>query len=112
GKVALVTGSSGGIGGAISIQFAKHGAKVVITGHEAGDVAKMVDQIEKITGKRPLALVGDLAQDSFAEKLVRDTVAEYGRIDVLVNNAGRLCPDGTFNEPELMAKYDQLMALN
>src|SRR5690606_25272895 len=89
GKVALITGSSSGIGAAVAIQFAQCGAKVVITGHVAADVDQMVAQIEKISNEKPLSLVGSLVDDAFAEKLVQETVARYNRIDVLVNNAGR-----------------------
>lgn len=74
GKVALLTGSSGGIGGAVALQFAQCGAQVVITGHLQGDVDAMVSKITQITGQAPLALVGDITQDSFAEKLVNETV--------------------------------------
>lgn len=85
---------------------------MVITGHLEADVQKMVAQIKAITGEVPLSLVGDLTDDAFAASLVSRTVAEYGRIDVLMNNAGRLCAGGSFNDEQLLEKYDLLMNLN
>ena len=111
-KLFLNVGSSGGIGGAVAIQFAKCHAKVVITGHLEADVEKMVTAVEAISGEKPLALVGDLTSDAFAARLVSETVAKYGRIDVLFNNAGRLCPGGSFLDPALLEQFDLLMSLN
>ena len=111
-KVALITGSSSGIGAAAAKQFAESGAKVVITGHEQEGVERMVKKIEQISGEKPLSLVGDITDDLFAEHLVNETVSRYGQIDVLFNNAGSGCVDGTFNDPQLMDKYDLMMNLN
>lgn len=107
-KVVLITGSSSGnflkfytknncvvfkgIGAACAKLFAKHGAKVVICGFETDEVEQMVQQIKTITGEKPFSMAGNLTEDGFAEKLVKGTIDHYGRLDILLNNAGKfLC---------------------
>ncbi|MBR5354874.1 MAG: 3-oxoacyl-[Alphaproteobacteria bacterium] len=80
GKVVLITGATGGIGGAIAQQMKNAGATVVVTGRDAEKLTKFDDSFIKIQS--------DLATDGAAEKLIADTIEKAGRIDVLVNNAG------------------------
>ena len=80
GKVVLITGATGGIGGAIAQQMKNVGATVVVTGRDAEKLTKFDDSFIKIQS--------DLATDGAAEKLIADTIEKAGRIDVLVNNAG------------------------
>ena len=87
GKVALVTGGDSGIGRAVAIGFAKEGADVVISWlSETEDAAETVGLIEQ-AGRRALSVPGDIGQPDFARELVRQAVSEFGRIDILVNNA-------------------------
>lgn len=87
GKVAIVTGADSGIGAAVAIAFAKEGADVVVTDYEnKEDAAKLRTRIEEIRGK-VLWLTGDVGDESFAKEVIEKTVAEYGSIDILVNNA-------------------------
>jgi len=87
GKVALVTGGDSGIGRAVAIGFAKEGADVVITWlTEREDAAETAGLIEQ-AGRRALSIPGDIGSPDFCHELVRQTVAEFGRIDILVNNA-------------------------
>ncbi|WP_313518149.1 SDR family oxidoreductase [Pseudomonas sp.] len=87
GKTALITGADSGIGRAVAIAFAREGANVAIgylDEHEdARDTARLVEQ----AGRRALLLPGDLAEREHCLQLVAKTVAEFGGIDVLVNNA-------------------------
>lgn len=95
GKVALVTGGDSGIGRAVAIGFAKEGADVVISWlSETEDAAETVGLIEQ-AGRRALSVPGDIGQPDFARELVRQAVSEFGRIDILVNNAAEqhLCDD-------------------
>jgi glucose 1-dehydrogenase len=88
GKVAIVTGASSGIGYAIAQLFAKHGAAVAINYFAYSDDAKkLVAEIEA-GGGRALALEGDVSNAQDVEALVATTVETFGRLDVLVNNAG------------------------
>jgi NAD(P)-dependent dehydrogenase (short-subunit alcohol dehydrogenase family) len=87
GKVALISGGDSGIGRAVAIGFAKEGADVAITWlneHEdAADTARLIEA----EGQRTLSIPGDIGNRDFAPELVRQVVAEFGRIDILVNNA-------------------------
>ena len=79
-KVVLITGATGGIGGAIATQMKAAGATVVVTGRNADKLSAFDDSYIKIAA--------DLSENGAAEKLIADTIERAGRIDVLVNNAG------------------------
>lgn len=86
-KVALVTGGDSGIGRAVSVLFAHEGAKLAIVYKEeetdARDTADLIEQ----EGGEALLIKGDVGKKAFCEKAVEKTLARFGRIDVLVNNA-------------------------
>ncbi len=87
-QVALVTGGSRGIGRAISLKLAALGANVVVNYASNADAAKqVVDQIESL-GVKALALGFDVAEESQVQDAVKEIVKEFGRIDILINNAG------------------------
>jgi len=79
-KVVLITGATGGIGGAIAQQMKNAGATVVVTGRNLEKLSSFDDSFVKIQS--------DLSVDGAAEKLIADTIEKAGRIDVLINNAG------------------------
>lgn len=79
-KVVLITGATGGIGGAIATQMKAAGATVVVTGRSLEKLSAFDDSFIKIQS--------DLSADGAAEKLIADTIEKAGRIDVLINNAG------------------------
>jgi len=87
GKVALVTGASSGIGEATAVELAKAGATVAISARRADRLSGLVKRIEDEGGKA-LALAGDMTVEAEAIKAVEDTVAQLGRIDILINSAG------------------------
>lgn len=88
GKVALVTGASRGIGKAVAEILAEHGASVAVNYvHDAESAANVVASI-KSRGGKALAIQADVSKVTEAEKLVKETVEQFGRIDFLVCNAG------------------------
>jgi len=84
GRSALVSGASGGIGGAIARALHRQGAQVAVTGTRTAVLAGLVEEL----GERAHALAADLADPAAPDRLVRDAEAALGRIDILVNNAG------------------------
>jgi len=100
GKVALVTGSSRGVGKAIALAYAREGASIVVnytSNKEAGE--EVVAAIEEM-GSRAILLKADVAKGVEAESLVQAAIKEFGRLDILVNNAG-------FTRPSMMLKMTE-----
>lgn len=87
GKVAIVTGAGTGIGRAISFLFAREGAKVAVTDIDVGAAEATVAEIAE-TGVSALAIEADVTEAAGVENMMRATVAAYGHLDVLINNAG------------------------
>jgi NAD(P)-dependent dehydrogenase (short-subunit alcohol dehydrogenase family) len=87
-RVALITGGDSGIGRAVALAFAREGADVIISHlpEEQDDARESVRLVEE-AGRRALALPGDITDESRCRALVEQTVSEFGRIDILVNNA-------------------------
>lgn len=87
-KVALITGGDSGIGRAVAIHFAREGADVAIvyTPEEEPD-AQETKQLVEAEGRQCLTLSGDLRKLAFCEQIVTDTVARFGKLNILVNNA-------------------------
>jgi NAD(P)-dependent dehydrogenase (short-subunit alcohol dehydrogenase family) len=88
GKVAIVTGGGRGIGRAIALGLANSGASVAVASRTQKEVDAVVEEIKKLGGKA-LAVVADLTVNEQLENLVHAAVKEFGRIDILVNNAAR-----------------------
>ena len=86
-KVAIVTGASRGIGRSISVALAGQGVKVVASARNAEMLESLVAEI-KARGGEAIAVVGDVAVEADANNLIEQAVATFGRVDVLVNNAG------------------------
>ena len=84
GETALVTGASGGIGGAIARALHRQGAEVALAGTRSAALAALAAEL----GSRAHVLTADLADPATPDRLVRDAEAAMGRIDILVNNAG------------------------
>ena len=92
-KVALVTGADSGIGRAVAALFAREGADIAIVylcEHE--DAAKSKQIVEE-EGRRAITIAGDIGSKEFCDEAVRKTIDAFGRLDVLVNNAGEQHPD-------------------
>jgi NAD(P)-dependent dehydrogenase (short-subunit alcohol dehydrogenase family) len=93
GKVAIVTGGDSGIGRATAVLFAREGAKVAIAYLEEDDDAKITAKAIEDEGSEALLHHGDLGDPEVGKALVRKTIDKWGRLDVLVNNAGEQHPD-------------------
>lgn len=87
GKVAIVTGASSGIGRATALLLARAGASVVLAARREERLRDVAAAIER-AGGRALALPADLAQPEAPARLVQQTLDSFGRVDVLINNAG------------------------
>jgi 2-deoxy-D-gluconate 3-dehydrogenase len=87
-KVALVTGASAGLGAAIAVALAEAGAHVVAHGNSRAPDATC--EVVNRTGRKSLALRGDLADKSVPRQIIEKTLEEFGRVDILVNNAGTI----------------------
>lgn len=88
GRAALITGGDSGVGRAVALCFAKEGADILFTclpddQKDAEGTLKLVEQ----TGTRALVVPGDIRQKSFCQELIKKSFAEFGRLDILVNNA-------------------------
>ncbi len=89
GKVAIITGGNSGVGAAAAMKFAAEGAKVVITARRAAQLNEVAAQVQAAGGEA-LAVVSDISKPEDAKRVVAETLAKFGKIDVLVNNAGVL----------------------
>lgn len=88
GKVVLITGASLGIGAVTARMFAAHGADVAIAARTAEKIEARAAQIREEFGGKCVGIVADVTEPDAVERMVEQTLAEFGRIDVLVNNAG------------------------
>ena len=111
GEVVLVTGSRQGIGKAVALAFAEAGADVAICDvvREDGELQAVATEIEKL-GRRALAVYADTSKKSDVENLVQKVMDKFGRIDVLVNNAGIVIKSPLLDLQE--SDWDKLMNIN
>jgi len=100
GKVALVTGSSRGVGRAVALGFAQCGAQVVINYTSNENAANDVVAEVEAAGSSAVAVKADVANKKEVEQLVGKTVEAFGKLDILVNNAG-------FTRPAMMVKMEE-----
>ena len=99
-KIALVTGSSRGVGRAVALGLAKQGANVVVNYTSNENAANEVVEIIQSMGGKAIAVKADVAQKTEVENLVNSAIDTFGRLDILVNNAG-------FTRPAMMIKMTE-----
>jgi len=100
GKVALITGSSRGVGRAVALAYAKEGANIVVNYASNKDAAEEVVAAIQEMGSRAIAFKADVAKAAEAEALVEKGIEEFGQLDILVNNAG-------FGRPAMLVKMSE-----
>jgi len=110
GKVALVTGGTPGIGGAIAKRLAADGASVAITYSKGADAAASVVKAIEHAGGKAIAIQADAADADAVKAAVEKAVATFGQLDVLVNNAGTAIPK-PFEETTL-EEMDRVIDIN
>ncbi|KYN38689.1 3-oxoacyl-[acyl-carrier-protein] reductase [Trachymyrmex septentrionalis] len=106
GKVVLITGASSGIGAETAIHFAQLGASLSITGRNKQNLEKVAEQCGK---SKPFIVTGDLANENDVKNIIDSTIKHYGKLDVLVNNAG-IVRFGNIEIP--LEHYDNIMNVN
>jgi len=97
-KVAIITGGDSGIGRAVAIAFAKEGAAVAIVYLEEEKDANETRRLVEEHDGRCLLIPGDVGQEDFCRKAVERTIKQFGKIDILVNNAAEQHPQGSIEE--------------
>jgi NAD(P)-dependent dehydrogenase (short-subunit alcohol dehydrogenase family) len=97
-KVAIITGGDSGIGKAVAVHFAREGADVVIVYRNEKEDAEETKSLVEEKGRRALLIQTDVGDEQNCEDIVKQTIAEFGKIDILVNNAAIQVPHEDFTE--------------
>jgi NAD(P)-dependent dehydrogenase (short-subunit alcohol dehydrogenase family) len=92
GKTAIITGADSGIGKSVAIYFAKEGADIVIVYLEEHQDAEETKQLIEAEGRKCLLYAGDIGNEEFCKEIVNNTITEFGKLDILVNNAAEQHP--------------------
>lgn len=97
-QVAIITGGDSGIGRAVAVSFAKEGADIAIIYLKEDSDAKETQRLIEEKGRACLLIEGDVGDESFCKAAVRETVREFGKVDILVNNAAEQHPKKSIGE--------------
>jgi NAD(P)-dependent dehydrogenase (short-subunit alcohol dehydrogenase family) len=98
GRVAIITGGDSGIGRAVAVAFAKEGADVSVVYLEEHKDAKETEQLVEQHGRKCLLIDGDVGDEKFCANVVDQTLSEFGKIDILVNNAAEQHPQDSIEK--------------
>ena len=98
GKVAIITGGDSGIGRSVAVLFAREGADVVILYLDQHQDADETRRVVEQQGRQCLTFAGDVADQAVCKKLVDETLAKFGKVDILVNNAAEQHPQERFED--------------
>ncbi|CAH2240052.1 3-oxoacyl-[acyl-carrier-protein] reductase FabG-like [Pararge aegeria] len=107
-KVVIITGASSGIGAATAVAFSAQGANVAMVGRNEAKLTKVATQCSK-----PLVLAADMAKDDDVKRIVEQTINKFGKIDILINNAGKTGRSKLLdNSIDMIKAYDAIMNVN
>ena len=109
-KVIIITGASSGIGAATAIHLAKLGGSLVLTGRNHTNLEKISKECEKVAKFKPLSVISDVTIENDVQRIIDDTIKHFGKLDVLVNNAGILEYGGIENTS--LRQFDNLFNAN
>lgn len=110
GKVVIVTGASSGIGAATAKLFASYGAYLTIVGRNEARLLQVAEACQIARGNRPTCVLVDLTMDNSCEEVVRKTIDNHKKLDILINCAGKVVMTSLFDNT--MEMFDDLVALN
>jgi len=109
GKVAVVTGGGRGIGRAVALGLAREGARVVVAARSTGQVSQVAEEIARHGGEA-VAVECDVSQEDAVKAMISEVINRYGRLDVLVNNAGVGNIRPVWGTPQ--ASFERVLAVN
>jgi NAD(P)-dependent dehydrogenase (short-subunit alcohol dehydrogenase family) len=120
GKVAIVTGSSRGLGLYCALAYAQEGAKVVVVGrntretnlHMPGNVYLTAEAIKEFTGSQALPIICDVTDLEAVDSMVQEVLDSCGRIDLLLNNAAYVMPEGEAITEVPLRLFEQMLQVN
>jgi gluconate 5-dehydrogenase len=110
GKIAVVTGGAGGIGEALALGLAVHGATVVVSSRNQDAIARAAKKITEESGHEAFAIASDVTDEASIQNLVDQVVKKFGRLDILVNAMGMNIKRDAFEYP--MEDWDKIFAVN
>lgn len=111
GKVVLITGASSGIGAATAVHFSQLGASLSLTGRNTDNLNKVADQCTVLEDQpKPFLVTGELTNEADTKRILDSTIKHFGKLDVLINNAGILEAGGIENTS--VEQYDRLFNIN
>lgn len=110
GKVAIITGAGTGIGEAIAHKFAKEGAKVLVNGLPDDPIDDVANSIKKYGGEA-IVYAGDIAEESHAKSCMQKAIDTYGKLDILINNAGVFLANA-LTQDYLVEDFDRTIRMN
>lgn len=107
-KTVLITGSSRGIGRATAYEFARNGANVVINYVNSGEKAKEIKEKIESMGRKSISIQADVSNPKDIKKMINRVIDEFGRLDVLINNAGiiKAAPLEELNKKDMMRVFE------
>lgn len=109
-KVVVITGASSGIGAATAIHLSKLSAKLVLVARNQNNLRRIALYCEKAKGVTPIMIAADITEELDSERVIKETIEQCGKLDVLINNAAVIAMGGIKNSS--MESYDTVMNTN